>query len=162
MTFTLLDIIFIAIILLLAIHGSVTGFIKEFFSKVAIIVGILLAVIFYDQLSPYLLDYIKSDFVTKILSFLLIFILVYLIVKLIQHFVGNLFDGEILQGLDRVLGFFLGALEGLLIVCIILILFYAQPWFEIDSIFKGSFFHSALYELLATPVEVVQNFIALK
>ena len=162
MTFTLLDIIFIAIMFLLAIHGVISGFIKEFFSKVAIVVGVFFAVVFYDQLSPFLLDYIKSDFVTKILAFLLIFIFAYLVVRLIQHFVGNLFEGEILKGLDSVLGFFFGALEGLLIVCVILILLYAQPWFDVNSIFKGSFFHSALYELLAKPVDMVQGFIALK
>ena len=159
MTFNILDIIFIIIMLLLAFHGSVAGFIKEFFSKIAIVVGIFVAVVFYDQLSPFLLDYIKSDFITKILSFLMIFILGYLIVRVIQHFVGNIFDGEILAGLDKVLGFFLGAIEGLLIVCVILILFYAQPWIPMDSLLNSSTFHSGLHEFLAKPVGVVQGFI---
>ncbi len=161
MTFNLVDIIFIAIILLIAIQASVSGFIKEFFSKVAIVVGVLMAVIFYNKLSPFLLEFIKNDFASQILSFILIFILAYLVVKLIQHFIGNLFSGEILKGLDRVLGFFFGAIEGLLIVCIILILFYAQPWFSTDAMLQDSFFHRALHEILATPVIAVQGFISL-
>ena len=162
MTFTLLDTIFIAIILLLAIHGFISGFIKEFFSKVAVVGGVLSAIIFYNQLTPYLIEYIKNEFVTKILAFLLIFIFAYLIVRFIQLFLGKLFSGEILKGLDRSLGFFFGAVEGLLVVCVILILFYAQPWFNIDSVFEGSVFHSSLYDFLAEPVDVVQGFIALK
>lgn len=158
MTFNLVDIIFIAIMLLIAIHASVAGFIKEFFSKVAIVVGVIMAVIFYNKLSPFLVEYIKNVFASQILSFILIFILSYLIVKLIQHFIGNLFDGEILKGLDRVLGFFFGALEGLLIVCIILIVFYVQPWFNTDAMLQDSFFHSVLHDFLAIPVSGIGSY----
>ncbi len=160
MTFNFLDIIFFAIILLLAIHGAVAGFVKEFFSKAAIVLGVFVAVMFYARLSPYLNKHIESDFISKILAFLLLFILVYLIVRLIQHFVGNFFSGEILGGLDRVMGFFFGAAEGLLVVCIVLIIIYAQPWFGIGSIVTDSFFHKTFHNLLQSPVGMVQEYIA--
>ncbi len=159
MTFNFLDIVFIAIILLLAIHGAVAGFIKEFFSKAAIVLGVFFAVMFFGKLSPFLNKHIESDFISKILAFLLIFILVYLIVRLIQHFVGNFFSGEILGGLDRVLGFFFGAAEGLLVVCIILIIFYAQPWFDLGPLVLDSFFHKTFNKLLQAPVDIVQEYI---
>ncbi len=161
MTFNFLDIIFFAIILLLAIHGTIAGFIKEFFSKAAIVLGVFVSVMFFKNLSPYLNRHIESIFVSQIVSFLLLFILVYLIVRLIQHFVGNFFEGEILNGLDRVMGFFFGAAEGLLIVCIVLILFYAQPWFDLGPLVIESFFHKTFYELLAAPVNIVQDYIAM-
>ncbi len=162
MTFNFLDIVFIAIMLLLAIHGTIAGFVKEFFSKAAIVLGVFISVMFYAKLSPYLNRHIESEFVSKIISFLLIFILVYLIVRLIQHFVGTFFEGEILNGLDRVLGFFFGAAEGFLVVCIVLIIFYAQPWFDLGPLVIDSFFHKTLNELLAAPVTIVQEYIALR
>ncbi|MFI3256801.1 MAG: CvpA family protein [Spirochaetales bacterium] len=160
MTFNFLDIIFILIIFIIAIHGAVSGFVKEFFSKAAIVLGVFVAVMFYAKLSPYLNRYIESEFLSQILSFLLIFILIYLVVRLIQHFVGNFFSGDILTGLDRVLGFFFGAAEGLLIVCIVLIICYAQPWFNIGPLVDESFFHDLLQNILAEPVNMVQSFIA--
>ncbi len=162
MTFNFLDIIFIAIMFFLAIHGTIVGFVKEFFSKVSIVLGVFVSVMFYARLAPYLNKHIDSEFVSNIVSFLLIFVLVYLVVRLIQHFVGSFFEGEILAGLDRALGFFFGAAEGLLIVCIVLILFYAQPWFGLGPLVTDSFFHKMLHTILASPVGMVQEFIALK
>ncbi len=162
MTFNFLDIIFFAILLVIAIHGAVAGFVKEFFSKAAIVLGVFVSVMFYTKLSPYLNKHIESEFVSKILAFLIIFVLIYLIVRLIQHFVGSFFEGEILSGLDRVLGFFFGIAEGLLIVCIVLIIFYAQPWFDLGPLVTESFFHKTFHKLLQAPVGMVQEYITLK
>ncbi len=160
--FNFLDILFIAIIFLLAIHGIVAGFIKEFFSKAAVVLGIFISVIFYDDLAVYLNKNIESEFVSKILSFLIIFILVYLVVRLIQHYIGNFFSGDIFTGLDRSLGFFFGAIEGLLIVSVILVILYAQPWFNVGPLVDQSFFHTILKNILSGPVDIVQDFIAKK
>lgn len=145
----------------IAIHGAVNGFVKEFFSKAALVLGVFVSVMFYAKLSPYINRYIGSDFVSQILSFILIFVLVYLLVRLIQHFVGSFFSGDILTGLDRALGFFFGAMEGLLLVCVVLVIFYAQPWFDIGPLVQKSFFHDLLKNVLAEPVTAVQDFIAL-
>lgn len=147
--------------LFIAIHGAVNGFVKEFFSKAALVLGVFVSVMFYVKLAPYLTRYIESDFVSQILSFILIFVLIYLLVRLIQHFVGSFFSSDILTGLDRALGFFFGIAEGLLLVCVVLVIFYAQPWFDIGSLVRNSFFHDLLKNLLAEPVTMVQDFIAM-
>lgn len=160
MTFNFLDIVFIVIILFIAIHGAVNGFIKELFGKAALALGVLAAVMFYAKLMPYINRHIKSAFVSQILAFLLIFVFVYLIVRLVQHFVGAFFSGDILQGLDRALGFFFGAAEGILLVFFVLVLLYAQPWFKVGPLVDKSFFHTVLEKFLAKPVNRVQDFIA--
>lgn len=160
MTFNFLDIIFIALILVCAIQAAVNGFIKEFFGKAAFVLGIFVAVMFYAKLMPYVNRYIKSAFVSQILAFLLIFILVYLIVRLVQQLVGSFFSGDILSGLDRALGFFFGVAEGLLLISVVLVVLYAQPWFGIGPLVKGSFFHKMLENLLVKPVSRVQDLIA--
>ncbi len=160
MSLTFLDIIFLLIILFIAIHGVVNGFIKEFFSKVALVAGVFFAILFFAKLSPFINKHIESSFVASILSFLLIFVVVYLIIRIIQHFVGTFFQGEILGGLDRALGFFFGVAEGLLVVSLILIILYAQPWFDLQKVFEDSFFHGMLQKVLSTPTSYVKGFIA--
>jgi len=157
MTFTFLDVVFIILILFIAIHASISGFVKEFFGKAAVILGIFIAVIFYKRLSPYLNQHISSMFLSSLLAFLLIFIVVYLLIKIIQHFVDNLFENEILGGLDHSIGFFLGIAEGLLLVSVILIIIYAQPWFNVAPSLQGSFFNKILKGVLATPTTKVQG-----
>ena len=147
MTFNFLDIIFIALILVCAIQAAVNGFIKEFFGKAAFVLGIFVAVMFYAKLMPYVNRYIKSA-------------LVYLIVRLVQQLVGSFFSGDILSGLDRALGFFFGVAEGLLLISVVLVVLYAQPWFGIGPLVKGSFFHKMLENLLVKPVSRVQDLIA--
>lgn len=161
MMFNFLDIIFMAIILFIAIHGAVNGFINEFFGKAALVLGIFVSVMFFAKLASPINRHVKSFFVSQILAFLLIFILVYLIVRLIQHFVGGFFSGEILMGLDRALGFFFGSAEGLLLVCVVLVVLYAQPWFKIGALVENSFFHKILENFLVKPVDKVQTFISL-
>ncbi|MGI5172180.1 CvpA family protein [Treponema sp. OMZ 840] len=160
MTFNFLDIIFFVIILLCGIQGAVNGFVKEFFGKAAFVTGIFGAVMLYAKLSPYINRYVESQFVSQILAFLLIFVLIYLIIRLIQQLVGGFFSGEIMTGLDRALGFFFGTAEGLLLVCFVLVVLYAQPWFGIGVLVHKSFFHNFLQDILAKPVSKVQDFIA--
>ena len=160
MVFNFLDVVFIALMLFIAIHGAVNGFIKEFFGKAAFVLGVLAAVMFYAALMPQINRHIESVFVSQILAFLLIFVAVYLIVRLIQHFVGTFFSGDILKGLDRALGFFFGAAEGLLLICVVLVVLYAQPWFKTGVLVDKSFFHTSLESFLSRPVRKVQDFIA--
>lgn len=160
MTFNFLDVVFMALILVCAIQAAVNGFIKEFFGKAAFMLGIFVAVMLYAKLTPYINRYIKSTFVSQILAFLLIFILIYLIVRLVQQLVGSFFSGDILSGLDRALGFFFGVAEGLLLISVVLVILYAQPWFDIGPLVKGSFFHRMLEALLVKPVSRVQDLIA--
>ena len=76
--------------------------------------------------------FINNQAVCIVLAFILLFIAAFLLVKIIQTLIGSVMDGDILKSLDRVLGFVLGALEGLFIVCAILILVCAQPWFVLS------------------------------
>ena len=55
--------------------------------------------------------------------------------------VGKLFELNILNSLDRALGFFFGIVEGLAIVLLIMFLIVAQPFFNADSLIQNSFFY---------------------
>ena len=159
MTLTFIDIVFTIIVLLFAVIAAAHGFIKELFSKLAVILGIVVAISFFARLSPYMEQVIHNKAVATVVSFLLLFVATYLLVKIIQQLVGAAFRGEILRGLDRTLGFVFGAVEGLVVVSLILILVNAQPWFPkvTEAVTDGSFYGKLLGGILEQPTAYVRG-----
>lgn len=158
MTFTIIDWICAIIIIIFALIGLTKGFVNNVMGKVAVILGILLAYMFYDKIGNLCLSSIESIALRNVISFILIFIVVFLIIKLIQMVISKIFEWNILKSLDRTLGFFFGALEGLAIVCLILFLLSIQPFFPMEKLFEGSFFYSLLGKILIhTQKGIVSN-----
>lgn len=157
MTFAIIDIVFLIIILVMAIKGAVNGFIAEVFGKAAFLVGLLVGVLFYNDLALVLVQWISVVFFAQIISFLLLFILTFLIIKVIQHVLGGIFKGDILGSLNRALGFFLGLAEGVLIVAVILLVLHVQPWIQVDSLLEGSFIDVLFASPLNQSVEFVNR-----
>ncbi|MBE6345548.1 MAG: CvpA family protein [Spirochaetaceae bacterium] len=157
MNFTIIDVFFAIIIFALAIMGSIKGFIDELFGKLAFVLGLVVAVLFYGKLYPHVEKWISVVFFAQAISFILLFIATFLLVKIIQHSVGSFFNSEIMNGLNRALGFFLGAFEGLLIVAVILIILNSQPWFDITALLKNSFFADLLSGFIVQPVNFVNE-----
>jgi len=148
MNFAIIDWIFSILILIFAIAGLIKGFIDNVFGKLALILGIFIAYLFYNDIAVNVLRDIKSTLLAKILSFLLIFVVVFLIVKLIQILVSKIFQWEILKSLDRTLGFFFGLVEGAAIVCLLILLLNAQPFFDTKNLFEGSFYYNLVSSFL--------------
>lgn len=140
MTLLPLDFIFIAIILLITVMVTLKGFIAEFFSKAAVLIGAAGALLFYGKLTPFIARFVGGKTFPSIIAFLSLFLILYLFVKVIQRFAGLAFESETMTNLDRALGFFLGVAEGIIVVILILIAIRLQPWFEISSFTDKSFF----------------------
>lgn len=157
MTFSFIDIIFLIIVLFFAITACVSGFIHEFFGKLAVVAGAVCAVFFCGKLSPYLLKIINNKTVDLVIAFILIFVAVFLFVKILQTALKNVFSGEILNSLDHVLGFIFGALEGAVVVSCILILLKAQVWFDSSSITDKSTVCKLLLPYLEKPVAYING-----
>ena len=135
-----IDIIFIAIILVFAIVSAIKGFINAIFNKLCWILGLIAAFLFYNMLSVPMMDFVKNQIASDILSFLVIFIAVFLFIKIIQTILSKVFDGEIMKGLDRSLGFFFGLVEGIVIVYVFIFLALKQPWFPKPEFLTSSIF----------------------
>lgn len=157
MTFAFIDLVFGVIILALAIAGTLKGFVAELFGKAAFILGLIVAVLFYGKLHPYVARWVSVDFFAQAIAFILLFVVTFLLVKIVQHIIGSFFQSEIMSGLNRALGFFLGVIEGLLVVAVILIALNAQPWFDISGLLEGSFFSKIMSGLIAQPVQYVNE-----
>ena len=74
MTFALVDVVFTLIVLALAIAGTVKGFVAELFGKAAFVLGLVVAVLFYSKLYPYVVRWISVDFFAQAVAFVLLFI----------------------------------------------------------------------------------------
>lgn len=148
MFFTLTDVIFFIIILIFAVIATAKGFINAIFGKLCWILGLIFAFLFYKKLTGYMKQLVHNETISSILCFVLIFVIVFLIVKIIQTLLSKAFDGEIMKGLDRSLGFFFGLLEGLLVVFVFIFILMNQPWFDVSKLFEGSFFVKMLTPLL--------------
>ena len=135
-----IDIIFLAIILVFAIVSAIKGFINAIFNKLCWILGLVGAFLFYNLLSRPMKDFVKNQIAADILSFLVIFIAVFLLIKIVQTILSKIFDGEIMKGLDRSLGFFFGFVEGLVVVYAFIFLVLKQPWFPKPQFLTDSFF----------------------
>ncbi|MGL4986625.1 MAG: CvpA family protein [Treponemataceae bacterium] len=140
MTYAIIDIFFCLIVFIFMIHGSIRGFVDEFFSKLAFIIALIASFLFYSSFITLYEKYVSVLIIRNTLSFLSVFIIVYIIVRLIQKIVGLAFRGEILKGLDKSLGILLGAVEGFLLVGIILFILYSQQFFNAEALLKDSFF----------------------
>ncbi|MDR3312816.1 MAG: CvpA family protein [Spirochaetaceae bacterium] len=134
MTFALVDLPFLVLLLYISLNATYTGLIREVFTKAAFALGLLGGLLFRSQVTSYLESAVKSPFARQILAFLLVFIGIYLVVRIIQHFVSRLFENDIMSGLNRALGFFFGIAESLAVIAAILVLLYAQPWFDTDKV----------------------------
>ena len=157
MNFGVIDWVFSGIIILFAIGGVIKGFIDNVFGKIAFVAGILLAYLFYKDIAVRLLKDIKVEFAAKIISFLLIFVVVFLVIKLIQMIVAKVFEWSILKSLDRTLGFVFGMVEGAAVVCLVIFILTAQPFFNPSNILNGSFYYGIVSSLFHSTKEEIGN-----
>lgn len=152
----IVDYIFLCIILTIAIIATIKGFLGEVFSKAAFFLGIILALIFYGKLMPFMAKYVSIPFIQAILSFVAIFISVYLIIRLVQLILKKIFlSGSIMKGLDKSLGFFLGIIEGFIVIFFILFIINSIPYDNVRSILNGSIFQRIFVRIISNPAGFV-------
>ncbi|MBR5645661.1 MAG: CvpA family protein [Treponema sp.] len=139
MMLSIIDVIFILIILIFTIIATAKGFVSELFNKISFIGGIIVGCMFCNKLSAALSNTIKNPLMSKIVSFILLFIITFLLIQIIKVIIGRFFDSEIMSGLDRTMGFFFGIIEGMAVVLFILWILSNFP-FLVDSLLQNSIF----------------------
>lgn len=138
MSLEVIDIIFTVIILLVGFGGFKKGFFSQLITIVGIISGLFFAYFFSDDLSPYISNVIGEKVWINIVSFILIFVVVILITLLLNKIFKSALEKLGTEGLDRVLGFSFGLVQGLFICIGITALLTIQPFFDPDPIFRDS------------------------
>jgi len=114
-----LDYVLLAIIVLTAIYGIFKGFVKQVLGLVAVIAGLILAVLYYAQAAGIFMGLVKNRLVSNFLAFLLIFLIVLVAGAIFGHLLTKAMVGP-LAFANRLFGAIFGVITAVL-VCGILV-----------------------------------------
>ena len=150
MNLSVIDYIFIALIILFIIRCYLKGFISELLSMAAIVLGLLAALYFYKNGGEYLRGKFWPELKTipEILAFVALFAIVFIVIKFLETMLKGIINEIRLGGADRFLGIIFGLAEGLAVVSLILFILRIQPLFDPSSILSDSFFAGLLLPLI--------------
>ena len=155
--FSGIDIVFLVVIAFLAIRAAIRGFVKELLGTAALFLGIAVAVLFSGLAAQFIEEYMGPTIWSQVIAFLGLFLIVYIIVKVFEGALNRLIERIHLDQLDHALGFFLGLIEGLLVVFILLLLIQIQPFFEPDSLIADSFLARLMLPFLPFAAEFLRT-----
>jgi membrane protein required for colicin V production len=115
------DLIILAIVLLSAVVGLVRGFLREITSLVTWVLAFWLAWRFAGSLAPHLGETLSGP-PGVWAARAIIFITVLVLGAIVAYVLDRLVRMSLFSGLDRMLGFLLGFVRGVVIVAVVLIL----------------------------------------
>ncbi len=138
-TIGLLDIIFIAILVISIIIGLIRGAVREVLSLVGLGLAIYLAFNFSEILSKnYVSQLFEQPRVSYIVTFILIIVITIFAVALINLLISQLLKASGLSAFNRFLGMLFGILRATVICCIITLLLSLIPDVKNNSWWKAS------------------------
>src|SRR5437868_9296335 len=114
------DWIIIAIILVSIVQAAKSGFFHEAFGIGGLVLGYLLAAWHYDQVSQWLITYLKWTWLSDIAGFLTIFVSLMILAGVAVRIASWATKEAGLSVFDHILGGPLGVLRGSLIVAVVL------------------------------------------
>lgn len=123
MKFEVLDGVVIAVVLISALLAMFRGFVREVLSIAAWVAAAVLAYLFYEQLVPYVSEYVNNPTLATGISAAAIFLVALLIVSLITMKISDFVMDSPVGVVDRLLGFIFGAARGVLLVVVAVIFF---------------------------------------
>lgn len=144
MTVNWLDFLIIAIIGWFTVAAYLSGFIRETVGLAAVLLAVILAGLFHDNLADNFQILVDDETGTRVVAFLTIFAIVVAGGWAASLFLRSTANLLMLGWADRAAGAFFGFLKGILIVQAITVVFILQPTLGIDGAIAdstiGSFF----------------------
>ena len=108
------DITMIVVLSLALIIGLIKGFIRQLIGIVAVIAGLVLAIVYYPYAAELYLQFVSRNLLAQFLGFLTILIIVMTVGWLISMILSKVIKGP-LRLLNHVIGGALGMMKGVLI-----------------------------------------------
>ena len=134
MEWGILDIIFILIIVVAALRGAFRGMIQEIISLAALFISLLLAAVFYPDLAKWIQQRSSLEDGATLIAYAVIFVVSFVLFKLLQKAIVSLINESAMESTDRLLGFFFGLLEGVLLCFLLVYLMNFQHIVNLDKI----------------------------
>jgi membrane protein required for colicin V production len=137
-----IDIIFIALLLIVAIRCALRGFIEEVMSMASVVGGIFSAVFFYKRGGAFLREQYLGNFgaVPEILAFGILFFIPFAGIRIVEHIIKDIITRVNWGGIDRLLGVLFGIIEGIVLIALVLFVIDIQPLFDKNLLLEKSFF----------------------
>ena len=141
MNMVVIDIVFIIIILVSVLRCGVKGFVSELLSMAGIILGTLVAIFFFRAAGQVIRNQFMQDMpvVPEAIAFVVLFLAVFAVVKIVEMLLKSIIETIQFGAADRFLGTLLGFAEGIVVVCLLLLLLSIQPFFDSKPLLEGSF-----------------------
>ena len=133
-----LDIVIVLVIAFFALSAFRAGLIREVVTLASIVVGVIVAGLFYDNLARDILVFIDDEKTALIVSFLVLLGAVYLAGQLIAVMLKQAASLLLLGWADHGGGALFGLLKGLVVVEILLILLVTYPQLGLKGDIDGS------------------------
>lgn len=122
LSFNWADWVIIAVIILSALISLKRGFIKEVLSLFIWLFSVVLSVMFHEQLAILIQPYIESPSLRKLVALFCVFIACLLLGGFFNFMLSHLVHWTGLTGTDRLLGSIFGALRGVVLLVVIMML----------------------------------------
>lgn len=156
-----LDYILLAIMALVALRCWFRGIISEVLSMAAVVGGLLSGIFYYGPVGAYIASIVALGGLEPVVGFVAAFALVFVAVKIVERSLRGVLENLHLDILDRILGLVFGALEGVIIAAIIILVLKFQPIVNVTALFDGSIAARILVPLLTERMPQAQTAIRL-
>jgi membrane protein required for colicin V production len=150
----LFDIIIIIIISYCLIRGLFRGLIKEIASILGVFGAFYAAYTYYPLMAKSLSQWISNDAYLNIMAFVVLFVVIFLLISILGSLIKYALKLALLGWFDRLSGALFGAIKGVLIVSVLLIIF--TSFLSKNSAFIGN---SLLSPHVVSISEVMSHFI---
>jgi len=146
----IVDLIFLVLIILTVLRVHYLGFLREFFSWAKMVLAIAAAVFLHPVGARFIRSKVMENvqYIPELFSFIVIFMVVVLFLKMLEHILKDMVTGAKLGGADKLLGAVLGAVEGFVLVALIIFVLSIQTFFDSSSILNNSIFAQIILPLI--------------
>ncbi|MFC2160195.1 CvpA family protein [Acidobacteriota bacterium] len=129
MSYNWVDLLLFVILALTVLFGILKGFVRQIIGIGAVLVGLILAVNYYQVVSDFFSRWIKSITLSQFIAFVTVFIAVLCLGGILSFLFSKVMKGP-LKFINYVLGGGLGLLKGLLICGVIVFAMLVFPFKE--------------------------------
>ncbi len=144
---TTFDYILFAFIMIWGIWGAIKGFLEELSQKFGFVTGFIAALMFTAVFAAFFVDRLSAPYwFAAFISYVILFILGYLLIKVIGNVLQGIFKTVNISFLDNLVGFFLGLVEGIIILGLLAIVLKYQSVIDISSYVNTSVIYKNVIE----------------
>jgi membrane protein required for colicin V production len=155
------DYILLGVIVISALLSLWRGFVTEAISLLSWIVGLWVAVVFFQDLAHLMKDWIDTPSIRDVSAFAILFVGTVLVGGLVNYLAGQLVAKTGLTATDRVLGMLFGIARGIVIVAVLVLLagltaLPQDPWWQ-EALLLQHFQDMALWLRSFLPANIAEN-----